>query len=209
MSCCSRHGCDELFGERFARRSLRRYRQKGLDDTSTQLRDFLAARGGESALEIGGGVGTLVTELVRGGVERGTLVEVVPAFEPFARELFAETGADVDFRLVDLVAAPEAVEPADLVVLNRVVCCTPDGPELVAAAAGRTRVALALSYPRERASIRLVVRLQNLAFRLIRRRFRVFVHPHAKLIEAAGSRGLRLVHEHNGSIWTTSGFMRT
>ena len=208
MSCCPPHGCDELFGERFARRSLRRYRKKGLDETAAELRDFLAARGGRSALEIGGGVGALVAELVRGGVEQGRLVEVVPGYEPFARELFAEAGVDVDFRLVDLVAEPEAVEPADLVALNRVVCCTPDGPELLAAAAGRTRVALALSYPRNRAAIRLFVKLQNLFFRIARRRFRVFVHPHDTLVEAATSHGLRLVHERNGRIWTTVGFQR-
>ena len=208
MSCCPPHGCDELFGERFARRSLRKYRTKGLDDTSAWLRDFLSARGGESALEVGGGIGALVTELVRGGVPRGRLVEVVPAYEPVARELFAETGVDVDFSLADLTDEPEAVDPADLVVLNRVVCCTPDGPELVAAAAGRTRSALALSFPRERPAIRAAVRVQNIAFRLIRRRFRVFVHPRAKLFDAATSRGLRLVDQHDGTVWATAGFER-
>jgi hypothetical protein len=208
VSCCSQHGCDDFFGERFARRSLETYREKGLDDTSSQLRDFLAARGGASALEIGGGVGALVAELVRGGAERGTLVEVVPTYEPFARELFAEAEVDVDFRLVDLVAEPDAVPPADLVAMNRVVCCTPDGPELVAAAAGRTRVALALNHPRDRALIRLGATLMNLFLRLARRRFRVFIHRHARLVEAATSDGLRLAHQHNGRIWTTVGFTR-
>ncbi len=208
MSCCPPHGCDELFGERFARRSLRRYRQKGLDGTSARLRDFLAGRGGSTALEIGGGVGALVTELVRGGVERGRLVEVVPAYEPFARELFAEAEVAVDFRLADLAAEPDAVEPADLVAMNRVVCCTPDGPALVAAAAGRAEVALAFSFPRDRRSVRIGARLQNLGFRLARRRFRVFVHPRAVLVGAATEHGLRLVDEHNGLVWATAGFVR-
>lgn len=208
MSCCTPHGCDEFFGERFARRSLRRYRKKGLDGTARRLRDFLAARGGRDALEIGGGVGMLVTELVRGGAERGRLVEVVPAYEPFARELFAEAGVDVDFVLADLAADPAGVEPADVVALHRVVCCTPEGPTLLAAAAGRTRVALAFSYPRERPTIRLVIRLQNLLFRLVRRQFRVFVHSRRELVEAATSGGLRLVHEQDGLVWATAGFVR-
>ena len=208
MGCCSHHGCDEFFGERFARRTLRKYRKKGLDGTSSRLRDFLAARGGQSALEIGGGVGALVTELVRRGGGHGQLVEVVPAYEPFARELFAETGADVEFRLADLAADPDAVERADLVVMNRVVCCTPDGPALVTAAAGRTQVALAFSYPRDRAAIRLGFRLQNAIFRLAGRRFRVFVHPRAELVSAATSSGLRLVDEHDGIVWATAGFQR-
>jgi len=109
---------------------------------------------------------------------------------------------------VDLVSHPDRVEPADLVALNKVVCCTPDGPALVAAAAGLTRVALAFSYPRERATFRAAARLQNGAFRLGGRRFRVFVHDRAALVGAAESRGLRLVHEHKGAVWATAGFER-
>jgi magnesium-protoporphyrin O-methyltransferase len=208
VDCCTPHGCDELFGERFARRTAKRYRERGLDETAADLHEFLARRGGASALEIGGGVGALVAELVRGGVERGQLVEIVPAYEPYARQLFEDAGVEVDFRLADLVTEPDAVEPADLVVLNKVVCCTPDGPELLAAAAAHTGVALAFSYPRERLLFRTVVWLQNLFFRLARRRFRVFVHPRGRLLGAAEANGLRLVHERAGFVWATAGFVR-
>ena len=153
MSCCPQYGCEDFFGERFARRSAERYRTKGLGKTPRSLFDFLVSRGlaGRGVLEIGGGVGALVTELVKAGAERGALVEVVPGYEPFAREIFDEAGVEVDFRLADLVVDPAGAEPADLVVLNQVVCCTPDGPALVGSAAVLTRVALAFTYPRERA----------------------------------------------------------
>lgn len=208
MGCCSQYGCDEFFGERFARRTARRYRERGLEKTAARLRDFLAARGGSSALEIGGGVGALVAELVKSGAETGKLVEVAVAYEPFAMELFRDAGVAVEFRLADLVSDPGAVEPADLVALNKVVCCTPDGPALVAAASSLTRVALALSYPRERSAFRAAARIQNLVFRLAGRRFRIFVHPRAALLAAAESSGLRLVHEHLGFVWATAGFER-
>lgn len=208
MGCCSQYGCDEFFGERFARRSARRYREKGLDKTAARLHDFLASRDGQSALEVGGGVGALVAGLVKGGVDTGVLVEVAAAYEPFAQELFREAGVTVEFRLADLVSEPEAVEPADFVALNKVVCCTPDGPALVSSAASLTRVALAFSYPRDRGLFRAIARLQNLIFRLARRRFRVYVHPRAALVGSAESRGLRLVHEHQGLVWATVGFER-
>jgi SAM-dependent methyltransferase len=207
VSCCPHYGCEEFFGARSARRTARRYRKRGLDRTPRRLRDFLRGRGGQTALEIGGGVGALVAELVRDGAA-GRLVEVVPAYEPFARDLWRETGVDVDFRLADLVSDPHAVEPADLVVLNKVVCCTPDGPHLVAAAAALTRTALAFSYPRDRRATRLVVRLQNVLFRLARRRFRTFVHPRGELVRAAEVHGLRLADEHLGAVWATAGFER-
>ena len=210
MSCCPQYGCEDFFGERFARRSADRYRTKGLDKTPRTLFDFLVPRGlaGRRVLEIGGGVGALVTELVKAGADGGELVEVVPGYEPFAREIFEDAGVDVDFRLADLVADPDGAEPADLVVLNQVVCCTPDGPALVGSAAGLTRVALAFTYPRERASFRYLAALLNLVFRLRRRSFRIFIHSRAALVGAAEAGGLRLVHEGGGFAWATAGFER-
>ncbi|MBA2385225.1 MAG: class I SAM-dependent methyltransferase [Actinobacteria bacterium] len=210
MSCCPQYGCDEFFGERFARRSAKRYRSKGLGKPARSLFAFVARSGlaGRQVLEVGGGIGALVAELVKAGAERGTLVEVVPSYEPFARAIFRNADVDVEFRLADLVADPSGAEPADLVVLNQVVCCTPDGPQLVGAAAGLTRVALAFSYPRERLAFRVAARLQNLVFRLLGRSFRVFVHRRAALVAAAEARGLRLVHESGGFIWATAGFER-
>jgi hypothetical protein len=210
MSCCPQYGCEDFFGERFARRSADRYRTRGLGKTPRSLFDFLVPRGlaGRRVLEIGGGVGALVTELVKAGADRGELVEVVPGYEPFAREIFHHAGVDVEFRLADLIADPTGAGPADLVVLNQVVCCTPDGPALVGSAAGLTRVALAFTYPRERASFRFLAALLNLVFRLRRRSFRIFIHPRAALLGAAEARGLRLVHEGGGFAWATAGFER-
>ena len=94
-----------------------------------------AARGtdGATVLEIGGGIGPVLLELLRRGAARGEIVELVSSYEPVVRALAAEEGvADrVAFRTADLVADPEAGEPADLVVLNKVVCCTPDGVAFV------------------------------------------------------------------------------
>ncbi|MCP9484546.1 MAG: hypothetical protein MSC30_01680 [Gaiellaceae bacterium MAG52_C11] len=208
MGCCSGYGCDEFFGERFARRTSRRYREKGLEKTATRLRDLLAVRRGDAALEIGGGVGGLLAELVKAGAESGRLVEVVSGYEPFARAVFRHAGVEAEFVLADIVADPTAVEPAEVVALNKVVCCTPDGPQLVGAAAGLTLRRLAFSFPRERRSFALAARLQNLLFRLLRRRFRVFVHSRAALVGAAEGQGLRLVHERPGPFWVVVGFER-
>ena len=49
----------------------------------------------------------------------------------------AETDPDrVDRRFLDIAAEPEGAEPADIVVLHRVVCCYPDYERLLSAAAG-------------------------------------------------------------------------
>jgi SAM-dependent methyltransferase len=210
--CCARHGQEELFTVKSARRAARRYRRRGADPMARSLARRAAARGTEGAtvLEIGGGVGEVLLELLRRGAASGEVVELVPAYEPEARALAAEAGVAerAGFRTADLVADPAAGEPADLVVLNKVVCCTPDGVELAGAAAGLARRTLALSHPRESRAARLGLGGANLWLRLTRRRFRVFVHPRAALEAAIEAQGLRLASERAGFVWRVASYER-
>jgi Methyltransferase domain len=210
--CCARHGQEELFGEKSARRDAERYRRRGPDRMARSLARRASARGtaGATVLEIGGGVGPVLLELLRRGAERGEVVELVPAYEPFVRELAAAEGvADrVEFRTADLVAAPTEGAPADLVVLNKVVCCTPDGVELAGVAASLARRTLVLSHPREVWWARAGMAVVNASFRLLGRRFRVHVHPARALEDAIESHGLLRASSANGPLFRIAAFER-
>lgn len=209
-SCCAGEALD-VFGEKSARRTLRRFLRKGLGGADARaIADWAAEKGldGATVLEVGGGIGQVQAELLRRGASRGAVVEVLAEYEEAARELARALGvADRStFVLADLVETPEAVEPADVVVLRRVVCCSPVGPSVLAAAARRARRTLLASYPRDRLAIRAVVRVQNGAFALMRKRFRVFVHPPAELERAAEEQGLRLTRVSRDAVWETAQF---
>ena len=210
--CCPAGESLDIFGERSARRELRRYLRRGLGGTDAKLIATWAAEAGldgASVAEIGGGIGQIQAELLRRGAERGTVVEVIGGYEGAARELASAVGiADrSSFVLADLVEAPEAVEPADVVVLRRVVCCSPEGPALLGAAAGRTRRTLLASYPRDRAAVRAVARLQNAGLALMRKRFRLFVHSPAELERVAARHGLERIRRSRGLVWETVQFV--
>jgi hypothetical protein len=211
--CCARHGQEELFQERFARRLARRYRRKGPDAMARSLaRRAASAHGVEGAtvLEIGGGIGQVLLELLRSGASRGEIVELVPAYEEHAVALAHEAGAGdrVSYRTADLVADPKARVPADVVVLNKVVCCTPDGVELAALAASLARRTLALSFPRDVVWSRAFFWATNVVLRLARRRFRVFVHPPRALAAAIESQGLALASERDGPLFRVAAYER-
>ena len=210
--CCNPRGCDRFFGERFARRVARRYRAKGLDRTAQQIVDFLAERGieGATVLEIGGGVGEIQLELLKRGARRAVNLELSPAYEREARALLADAGmaGRVERRRVDIAVAPESVEPADAVVLHRVVCCYPDYERLLGAAADRAGRLLVFSYPRRNALTRLVVAAQNLAFRVMRREFRTFTHPPARMVEVLRARGLEPAYADGRVVWQVAGLAR-
>src|SRR3954452_20883576 len=211
-NCCDPRGCDAFFGERFARRVAKRYRRRGLDRTAQRIVVFLPERGieGATVLEIGGGVGEIQVELLKRGARRAVNLELSGAYEREARALLDEAGlADrVARRMVDIAVAPESVERADAVVLNRVVCCYPDYERLLGAAADRAGLLLVFSYPRRNPMTRFFVTAQNLAFRVMRREFRTFAHPPARMVEVLAARGLRPAYGEKQAVWQVSGLAR-
>ena len=89
---------------------------------------------------------------------------------------------------VDLLPPPTA----DIVTLDRVVCCYPDYVALLERAAASARRNLALSFPRERWFVRLRVTAENFWHRLTRNAFRTFVHPEAAMTALIRRAGFRL-----------------
>jgi hypothetical protein len=211
--CCRAGPCEEIFTRRFARRSLENLRRKGLGKLERRMVGVASEPGldGARVLEIGGGIGALQAELLGAGAEQGEVVELVAAFEPYARELALERGLEerTSFRVADVLEEPEAVPPADVVLMNRVVCCSPDGVELAGRAAALARRTLVLSFPRDVAWVRGGGRVINLGFAVFGRSFRLFVHPRAALVAAAEAEGLRLSGAGRGVAWEFAAFRRT
>lgn len=203
--CCPGGVYGEFFDEKLAHRDAERYRQKGLGRASRRLVELVAGRGiaGASVLEIGGGTGTLQIELLGRGAERSTNLELSPGYEREARRLLEERGLRerVDRRVVDLVAEPDVVEGADVVLLHRVVCCYHDYEALLGAASAKAQRLVAFSFPPDRPVARLVVRLLNLGQRLRGSAFRSFVHPERAMLDAVARNGFRVAELKRAGVW--------
>jgi hypothetical protein len=211
--CCNARGCDQMFGERTARHDVRRYRKKGLDRTARRMVGFVVERGveGASVLEVGGGVGAIGLELLKAGAARSVNLELSAAYEGPAGELAREAGVEdrVEFRLADLATDPAAVEAADVVVLHRVVCCYPEGDRLVAEAAEHARRALVLSYPPRAWWTRPFAAVLNAAMRVLRREYRMYLHPPQVFLGEAERRGLRSAFAATSWPWRITALART
>jgi 2-polyprenyl-3-methyl-5-hydroxy-6-metoxy-1,4-benzoquinol methylase len=210
--CCEPGGYDRAFDSRSARRRAERYRKRGLDRTERRIVDLVSERGvaGASVLEIGGGVGEIQLELLRRGAVSATNLELSPAYDDEARRLLAEAGLEgrVDRRIADIAVDPGAAEPADVVVLNRVVCCYPDFPRLLGAAADRARRLLVFSHPPRNLISRTVIGGENLGFRLTGSGFRVFAHPPEAMRAVLAGHGLRPVAPTAGRFWEVDAVAR-
>ena len=210
--CCKARGCDGFFSARMARRAAERYRKKGVDKTARRMVAFLEEHGIEGAtiLEIGGGVGEVQLELLKRGAARTLNLELSPGYDEEATRLLREAGVEglVERRLHDVATDPDGVEPADVVVLHRVVCCYPDYEQLLGAAADHARRLLVFSYPPRNVLSRFLLGAQNLLFRLQRNEFRTFAHPPARMLAVVEERGLLHAYGHHPLVWQLDGFER-
>jgi 2-polyprenyl-3-methyl-5-hydroxy-6-metoxy-1,4-benzoquinol methylase len=205
MSDCCHPAYAAVFNEKYARGDAKRYRKRGLDPQSRQIVAFLTDRPleGSSVLEVGGGIGAIQLELLKAGAEHATSVELSPQYEAVAAELLAEANLSdrADRRIGDFTEMNGDLPVADAVVMNKVVCCYPDMPALVNAAAAHARNRIVLVMPREFWFYRLGIRLANLYLRLRRNAFRGFIHSRQALLDIAAARGFTLADEHAGRLW--------
>jgi 2-polyprenyl-3-methyl-5-hydroxy-6-metoxy-1,4-benzoquinol methylase len=204
-SCCGPGDYDKVFDEKHARSKAREYARKGLSGDGQRIVDFIRGHvsPGYSVLEVGGGVGEIHLELLRDGAARVLNVELATKYETVASELIRERGLGerVERRLGDFVREAASVPAADVVVMNRVVCCYPDAEALVGVAADHARRLLVMSFPVERWWIRAGIAAGNAWLALRGNTFRGYVHATHDVVAAAERGGLGLVEQRRGLIW--------
>ena len=210
--CCTPKGYRWVFSERTAAQDAKRYRRKGLDTTSSRIVNFVKGQGlaGRTVLEVGGGIGAIQIELLKAGAARAVSVELTPTYEKAASQLLADAGlADrVERKIMDFAESGAEVEVADIVIMNRVICCYPNMPRLAGAAADHARELLVMSYPKRAWWTRLGLSIANLILLVTRREFHIFVHEPQEIVARSAQHGLQPVLDQPGLLWTVSALRR-
>ena len=205
MTCTRCCGIEQQFNDKVARRELKKYRRRGPKKTTTMLLDLIrsADTKRDSLPDIGGGVGAIQHAMAASGTDSFTSVDASPAFVDAARSEAQERGyADrVTYISGDFVDVAESVSDADIVTMDRVICCYQDVDALLGSAASKARHAVGLVFPREKFHVRVGLGLANRLLGLLGSDFRAFVHPHAKVEQILADRGLTFVVGGENFIW--------
>jgi tRNA1(Val) A37 N6-methylase TrmN6 len=212
VDCCSTEVLEQQFGPKVADAELRRYRRWGARRTTRLLLRGLRAHlpPDASLLDVGGGIGALHHELLASGVARAWAVEPSAAFLHAAQAEARRRGhaGRVEFIHADIRAAAATVPDADIVTLDRVVCCDPDYESLLHLALGKARQLFGYSYPRDRVAVRATVALQNAFRRLRRSGFRVFVHPPERMTAIIQTAGFVTAFRARTLVWQVEVYSR-
>ena len=212
MVCRQCKGIEKFFDQREADSELRRYRKGGPLKTTRMLIDAIKTRGveGKTLLDIGGGVGVVQHELLKAGVGNCTSVDASMAYLQTARQE-AERQGHTDRLLQrhgDFVDIAPEIGSADVVTLDRVICCYHDVERLVGLSSERAREVYGLVYPRDNRAVRFAFRAFNAYLWLRRSSFRVFVHP-ATLIDSIARRaGFDQSFHHRTLVWNVVVYTR-
>lgn len=151
-----RPACDccgpNTFDDKLAKDDLERYRKQGPDPTTKTLLDAIKAQGidGATVLDIGGGIGAIQLELLAAGAASVVAVDASEAYVGVARAEAERRGyADrTSAHVGDFTELASDIPSADIVTLDRVVCCDPDLQALLGTAASHARRMVGLVYPR-------------------------------------------------------------
>jgi SAM-dependent methyltransferase len=210
---CDCPGCPNVFSLKSAEEDLRRYVRNGPDPTTRSLIDAIAANGieGESVLDIGGGIGAIQLGLLAAGAATAVSVDASPSYVAVARAEAERRGyADRTRHLEgDFVALADDVEAADIVTLDRMVCCYSDMPRLVGRSVDHARRMIGLVYPRDARWTRALASLMTAYHRLTRDPVRWYIHSESALdglIRGAGFER-RVLRRH--VLWQVALYVRT
>jgi SAM-dependent methyltransferase len=209
-NCCEI--TDNAFTEAEAKSQLSDFRRKGPRKQTKLILQAIRSLGLKHAdlLDIGGGIGAIHHELLDDVAKQATHVDASSVYLRLAKEEAARRGHldQVNFIHADFTDVANDLPKADVVTLDRVVCCYPDFRRLLTAAAEHSRKAIALTYPREIWYMRIALHVMNFFQKLRKDPFRVFLHPVDKMDSLLRQEGFKRLSMQQLFVWEMAFYER-
>jgi O-methyltransferase len=196
MNCCQCQGIETKFDQKYVAKKLKQYRKNGPKKTTKQLVEALRAEGvkGMTLLDIGGGVGDIQHVMLKSGVSRATNNEASTAYLEACRQEAERLGHSDQIRHIqgNFIDLADSIPAADIVTLDRVICCYHDMPTLIRLSSQKAKKLYGVVYPLDRWWIRLgILVYYNSRNWLQRNPMRMFVHPPQAVEDLIRDNGLQ------------------
>jgi SAM-dependent methyltransferase len=185
---------------------------------TTSLLDAITEAGvaDRTVLDVGCGIGDLAIEAVARGASSGVGFDLSAKAIERARRLAEVRGVGDRMRFEVGDGAKLDLPAADIVVINRVVCCYPDTENLLERTLGAARSVFAITAPVSDGPTgwfnRFWNKFLNVGYRLRPKKytgFRTFIHDLDRIDERIRAAGFRRVrHEHRRVVWDLAVYAR-
>ncbi len=195
MDCCQCQGIEAKYDQKYVAKKLKKYHQNGTKKTTGQLIEALQAEGieGMTLLDIGGGIGEIQHALIKSGVSSATNSEASSVYLESCRQEAERLGHADRIRFIpgNFVEMAKEITPADIVTLDRVICCYDDMPALVNLSVQKAIKLYGVVYPLDTWWVWLAMQVYyNFRHWLQRKQMRNWVYPTSEVEAIIRSNGL-------------------
>lgn len=213
MSCCGHcRDAGDFFNDKTARRDLRRYKRRGPGKPTRLLIESISQQGVRNLtlLDIGGGIGAIQLELFKQGLAHATNADASPAYITVSKNEIESRGFSdkTDYHFGDFTDITDNLPKADIVTLDKVICCYPDAVKLLKGSLEKAGRIYALVFPRETIFAKTGFRIVNLWFRIRKSDFRTYLHPVQDVVSLIRSHGFVLQTHRKTFLWHVMTFER-
>ena len=215
-NCCDTHtaaSSTDSFFSKHSKRYAKRFKKGLLEKEQLLLLEGIRKEGLSNArvLDIGCGVGQLHLTLLKEGAQAATAVDMAQGMLNNAQR-FAESIGVADraaYVQGDFVSVANTLQPADITMLDKVVCCYEHLDKLLDASMSKASSVYALTHPAENWLIRLSFALMINVRTLFRAEFRPYWHDWNAMRHNIEQRGFRLAYQRTTLWWNVLVYRRT
>ncbi len=204
-SCSSKEQATDSFFSRYASKYARRYKRKGPDRVQKRILSGLehSLYENRNILDIGCGTGNIHLELLHRGAARATGIDIAQGMIEQAQFLSKEYGFNEKTQYLhgDFVDRSDEIAPADVTILDKVVCCYDDLSALMDKGLAKTTSVMVISHPRNRWHVRWGYTVQQFVTSILRMNFQPVWHDWRIIHDTLSSNGYTNVFEDYTFLW--------
>lgn len=212
MSAC----CNKLYNDKFDRKKaeedLEDYRKNGVKPSTRPLLSILneLELRDRTLLDIGGGIGALIFELMPRGLKKVQYVEISEAYRQIFQEECRQKALLDRTHLItgDFLKHQAIIQSSDLVTLDKVICCYPDYHRLVTTSLRKATKWYAYVIPVDSWWFRCLHYVEEIRDRLKGDRFKFYIHPPHRIEALVKAEGFTKIAQRKEREWLIAVFER-
>lgn len=193
MNDCCNLSYQDTFDLKRAQKELADYKEKGVKANSRPLLSLIQNLSLKDAhlLEIGGGVGALVFESFKRGIQRAICIDISKGYADTFLDESKARGLEnqIEHHLGDFLEHSDKATEVDLVILDKVICCYEDYVELVKKSSAKSNRWYAITLPRDTFWVKIMNALSIKLKRLKGDSFTSYIHPISSINEILSHAG--------------------
>ncbi|MFI5252087.1 MAG: class I SAM-dependent methyltransferase [Bacteroidota bacterium] len=191
---------------------MKRFRIKGLSKEQRLLLEGIEISSviEKSILEIGCGVGGFHHTLIKHGASSAFGVDISDGMINAAKQLSKELGIEgkSQYLVGDYLVLEPGIPPADILVMDKVVCCYENLNPLIEKSIKKTKNIYALSFPRPAWYINMIFSGIKLIAKALRGEFYPYIHDWTKMVADIKRHGFIERYKSSTFIWSVIVFQR-